>query len=406
MVDMERRTALATASAAIAAATTGSAAAKTSGPSRDVKIDPNNLTDAQKKMLGIRFRKLDPESHLDFVTGFRRVLGRQGGSRASAEEVQRYLKSKGVSAGQDTDLSHEDSWNLMVQNGPYAAQLRLMCSIQSVMWDRASRALHADRHDLLAALEKSDVSGPGKLELDPDLEIPDTARHEIHQQPGGYCGDPLGGFVYHHAVTQGFRAGTADHDENHIEYTQAHAKPTDGMVNRILDIGCGTGQSTTPMKMRFPDAEVWGLEVGAPMIRYAHYRAAKMGLDVNFRHALAENTKFPDNHFDLVTDHLLFHEVAPDRIAMIVPEIFRILRPGGVFSHHDLLTEGHPTIQPSHTVPGKARLWETRRHNNYETHYLAYSQSDFPEQLRKAGFEVSFPPPTTGTRHVTATKPA
>lgn len=404
---LERRSVLAAASATLAAAA-APAVAKTEakGASQDVKIDPQNLTDAQKKMLGIRFRTLDAESQLDFVTGFRRVMGRLGGGPEQTRATEEFLRSKGQSTLDDTNLTHEQSWDLLVQNEPNAAQMRLMNTIQTTMWDRASRAMHADRRELMELLNKSDSSGPGKLELNPNLKIPDSARHEIHQQPGGYVGDPLGGFVYHYAVTLGFRSGTAYHDENHLEYTQGHAKPADGKVNRILDIGCGTGQSTTPMKMRFPDAEVWGLEVGAPMIRYAHYRACKMGLEVNFRHALAEETGFPDNHFDVVTDHLLFHEVAPDRIAMIVPEIFRILRPGGVFSHHDLLTEGRPDVQPSKTVPGKARLWETKRHNNYETHYLNFSQSDFPALLRKAGFTVTFDSKPGAGQYVFATKPA
>ena len=411
MVDLERRSVIAAGSAALAAGSVAAANAATSrkkaddGPSEDIRIDWTNLTAAQKKMLGIRFRTLDAESQLDFVTGFRRVIGRLGGNRDVTAETERHLRANGQSTLDDTELAHEQAWNLLVKNPVQASRLRMMCSIQSLMWDRASRAMHADRHELLAALEKSDKTGPGKLELNPNLQIPDSARHEIHQQPGGYVGDPIGGFVYHYAVTLGFRSGTAYHDENHLEYTQAHAKPADGKVRRILDIGCGTGQSTTPMKMRFPDAEVWGLDCGAPMVRYAHYRANKMGLEVHFRHAMAEETGFPDGYFDLVTDHLLFHEVAPEGIAKIVPEIHRILRPGGVFSHHDLLSEGNPKQKPSKTVTGKAQLWETHRHNNYESHYLKYSGSDFPGLLRKTGFTVAISDkPANGSRIVAATK--
>ena len=405
MTDLERRTVLATAAAALTGAAVGTAEAADK-PSREVAIDHENLTPEQRKLMGVRFKGLEAESHLDFVTGFRRVMGRVGGNRDASTETERFLRAKGMSTLDDTDLNHEQAWNLITQDQPFAARLRLMSTIQTLMWDRTMRAMHADRAELLTALEKSDKSGPGKLELNPNLQIPDYARHEIHQQPGGYVGDPLGGFVYHHAVTQGFRGGTADHDENHIEYTQQHLKPADGKVKRVLDIACGTGQSTTPMKMRFPDAEVWGLEVGAPMVRYAHYRAAKMGLEVNFRHGLVEENGFPDNHFCMVTEHLMFHEVAVENHEKIVKEIFRVLRPGGTFSHHDLVSEGNPKQKPSHTVTGKAQLWETTRHNNYEPHYLKYSGSDFPELLRKTGFVVSFPDRSGGGgTHVFATKP-
>src|SRR5580704_15224399 len=138
MVDMERRTLLATASAALATgAAVGVAEAKTdNGPSLDVKIDPHNLTDEQKKMLGIRFRTLDAESQLDFVTGFRRVMGRLPGTREATGETERFLKSKGTSTLDDTDLSAEQAYNLLIQDQPYAARLRMMCTIQSLMWDR------------------------------------------------------------------------------------------------------------------------------------------------------------------------------------------------------------------------------------------------------------------------------
>ena len=61
---------------------------------------------------------------------------------------------------------------------------------------------------------------------------------------------------------------------------------------------------------RFPDAEVWGVDVGGPMVRYAHMKAADMGVAVNFAQRLAENTGFPANHFDLVVSNLVFHEVS------------------------------------------------------------------------------------------------
>jgi SAM-dependent methyltransferase len=288
----------------------------------------------------------------------------------------------------------------MLKDPVYAMSTRISRSVQHLMWDRSMRAFHGDRDRWLAALEATDHSGPGSLELNPGLDMPDYTRHEIHTQPGGYVGDPFAGLAYNYALDFGFhddyhapgKPGTENgHDEMYIGLAQALTLPSDGRVLRILDLGCGTGQFTTSLKERFPNAEVWGIDVGAPMVRYAHYRAVHMNLDVHFAHRLAEDTKFPDGYFDIVTDHIMFHEVTGQAAQQIVAETYRVLRPGGVFHHMDVLTSGEPTPLPN-SVTGKAGAWVNHRHN-IESWSLEYISTDFPGVLRNAGFDVKLGPP-------------
>ena len=103
-----------------------------------------------------------------------------------------------------------------------------------------------------------------------------------------------------------------------MTYAALTPVPENKKVMRILDTGTGIGQYATSIKRRFPDAEVWGIDIGAPMLRYAHMRAVDMGVPVNFRQALSEKTGFPDNHFDLVISHLLHHEVTIDLARALV----------------------------------------------------------------------------------------
>ena len=124
-------------------------------------------------------------------------------------------------------------------------------------------------------------------------------------------------------------------DEAHITISKANEIPKDGKVERILDIGCSIGQSAVALKERFPDAEVWGIDVGAPMVRFAHKRAVDLGQEVHFAQRLAEDTKFPDGHFDVVNAFILFHEVPLEAQAEILKEVFRVLRPGGIFNVFD-----------------------------------------------------------------------
>lgn len=373
----------------------------------EVLVDPDNLTAHQKDILAIRFDTFDGGSHQDFVSGFKSYQTKREASPATAARVQKLLEAHGESVLEDTQLSYEDSWNLMMQDPTYAMNMRLDSTGQHIMWDRARRVFHKNADYYLGLLDDSEKKGPGRLELNPHLKYPDYASLEIHAQPGGYVGDPLGGWVYHYAVTLGYRSGSAFHDENHLRYANGHVKPADGVVQRTLDLGSGTGQSTTPMKMRFPNAEVWGVEVGEPFVRYAHHRARTMGLDVNFRHALAETTGFPDNHFDMVYSSILFHEVSAEAAKNIVAEIYRVTRPGGTYTHSDTPSKGNPAQKRPATVTGKAFIWRGHRHHSYEPWFMEYVESDFPQIMRDAGFQVDLTqPPIGGRTRWIATKPA
>jgi SAM-dependent methyltransferase len=105
---------------------------------------------------------------------------------------------------------------------------------------------------------------------------------------------------------------------------------------RILDLGCTVGHSTLPYKTHFPDAEVWGIDVGAPLVRYAHARAAALGLEVNFAQMNAESTDFEAGSFDLIVSHILLHETSAKAMPKIMSECFRLLAPGGFMIHADL----------------------------------------------------------------------
>jgi ubiquinone/menaquinone biosynthesis C-methylase UbiE len=90
---------------------------------------------------------------------------------------------------------------------------------------------------------------------------------------------------------------------------------------RILDVGCGTGEGTLFLAREFPQARVRGVDLSAEMIERA---VAKTGLDpegrVAFKVGDAADLPYPDESFDLVA--LL-------NMPPFFDEIVRVLRPGG-----------------------------------------------------------------------------
>jgi demethylmenaquinone methyltransferase/2-methoxy-6-polyprenyl-1,4-benzoquinol methylase/phosphoethanolamine N-methyltransferase len=106
----------------------------------------------------------------------------------------------------------------------------------------------------------------------------------------------------------------------------AHIKP--GGV--VLDVGCGTGELTLAAKARAGGTgKVYGIDAASEMIAAARSKAARQGVDVDFRVDLVEALSFPDNTFDVVLSSLMMHHLPDDVKSKGLSEIYRVLKPGG-----------------------------------------------------------------------------
>jgi ubiquinone/menaquinone biosynthesis C-methylase UbiE len=112
---------------------------------------------------------------------------------------------------------------------------------------------------------------------------------------------------------------------------------------RILDIGCGTGEGTLFFAREFPQARVRGLDISEEMITAA---TAKTGLDpegrVAFKVGDAADLPYPDESFDLV---------AQLNMPPFFDELVRVLRPGG----HVIIAASRGSRTPFYTRPGLLR---------------------------------------------------
>lgn len=392
--------ATATATAALSGLTVSVANAKAAVT--DVHIDPLHQSPAELAKHSVRLPKLDSQSTQDFFSSMRTWM--RNASPQLNGQLEALAQAKGVDSA---SMPMEAAWALAMQHPTFAVRSRLNTSAQQLMWSGIADVFHKNADGYLRELEVSDKSGPGTLELNPTMALPDYTRHEIHIQPGGYIGDDLAGALSLYGFKQFDRQFSYnDHQEHHLAMAQEMPLPSDGEVRRILDLGCGTGGLATALKERFPDAEVWGIDVGGPMVRWAHHRAVKMGVDVHFAQRLAEDSKFQDGSFDVVGSYIMFHEVSAQAAKQIVAEAYRILRPGGVFRPIDFVTRGNPAYKAPVTVAAKAGQWADHRYNN-ERWSLEYRNTDFPGLLRSVGFEVAIGPQgPTAFQDVTARKPA
>jgi ubiquinone/menaquinone biosynthesis C-methylase UbiE len=328
-----------------------------------------------------RLATLDLESLQDFTLGFRLLNGNVI-RKASMEAFDRLLEREGIDPA--TPMTAQDVALLAEKDPAITVAARAWLANQQITWKTLRDHFHQYSDHYLTEMESADNSGPGSLELAPTMKIPDYTRHEIHIQPGGYVGDAFAGHIYHYGTNSFYIAviGHNEQDQVHKATAQRLPLPADGKVRRILDMGCGVGQLTVALKERFPDAEVWGIDVGGPMVRYSHMRSRRLGVGANFAQRLAEDTKFPDNYFDIVTSYIVHHELTADATRNVINEARRVTRPGGVYYPIDFNTGGKAA--PPRAMFGR---WWDHRWNN-EVWSLEYHGMNFTDEIAARGFSM------------------
>jgi demethylmenaquinone methyltransferase/2-methoxy-6-polyprenyl-1,4-benzoquinol methylase/phosphoethanolamine N-methyltransferase len=101
---------------------------------------------------------------------------------------------------------------------------------------------------------------------------------------------------------------------------------------RVLDVGCGTGNLTMAALVRVgAEGDARGIDGAPEMIREAERKAAAAGLDVRYEVGLIEKLPFPENYFDVVLSSLMLHHLPRDLKRQGVAEVARVLKPAGRF---------------------------------------------------------------------------
>ena len=98
---------------------------------------------------------------------------------------------------------------------------------------------------------------------------------------------------------------------------------------RVLEIGCGTGNLSVLVKRRHPDVDVVALDPDPRALARAARKAERQGLPLQLDRGFAHALDYPDQHFDSVLSALMFHHLEPEQKPAALREVGRVLRPGG-----------------------------------------------------------------------------
>jgi SAM-dependent methyltransferase len=266
----------------------------------------------------------------------------------------------------------------------------LRVTTQDMVWQSVFPPLERNRgalKDKAARLGRTSKAR-GTLSLQPGFEVPrSVSAIDVHLMAGNYDGeyeegDLAAGALYDNGLAV-FSFGLMGQNLDDIGQSIAgfiklkfpKLKPA-----KILDLGCTIGHNTGSWKDHFPEAEVHGIDVAAPCLRYAHARAQAQDRELHFHQMDAEALDFPDASFDIVFSSMFLHEVPRKGIEKILAEAHRVLKPGGLMLHMEL----PPNSQLS---PYDAFYLDWDGAYNNEPFYKPFRDCKPEELCRRAGFD-------------------
>lgn len=135
---------------------------------------------------------------------------------------------------------------------------------------------------------------------------------------------------------------------------------------KILDIGCGTGETLSYLKQMFPKAKLYGVDSSTSAIKYSKQRGHK-----NISKSLAEKLPFRDNTFDVVLFLDVLEHITADQ--KVINEAKRVLK-----------KKGSIII----TSPALGFIWSA--HDTEQGHKRRYTRTAIRTLANVAGLRTSF----------------
>ena len=151
-------------------------------------------------------------------------------------------------------------------------------------------------------------------------------------------------------------------------------------VNRILDVGTGTGDFVKVLKNVFPKAEITGVDP----LETSLEEAKRSFPDVHFQKMTGEKLAFENSQFDVVSISMALHHLPDIRAAF--SEMKRVLKPEGWMIVNELVSDGLNPAQEVHKMLHHFRSTIDRMLG--EHHREAFTRAEIPAILHDAGLQI------------------
>ncbi len=141
----------------------------------------------------------------------------------------------------------------------------------------------------------------------------------------------------------------------------------------VLDLCCGSGQATQILATYA--RQVTGLDASPLALKRAQINAPQ----ANYVEGFAEAMPFAPARFDLVHTSMALHEMESQQLLQILQEVYRVLKPEGIFTLVDFHSPTNPLFWPGLVM--FLTLFETQTAWNF-------LQINLPQQLTELGFAI------------------
>lgn len=136
--------------------------------------------------------------------------------------------------------------------------------------------------------------------------------------------------------------------------------------SKILDVGCGTGETLTFLKTLFPKAKLYGVDTSTTAIKFSKARGHK-----NILKSTAAKLPYKDNTFDVILFLDVLEHIKDDQSVII--EAKRVLKKGGCIII---------------TSPGLSFIWSA--HDTEQGHQRRYTRREIRRLANGASLKTSF----------------
>jgi tRNA (cmo5U34)-methyltransferase len=112
----------------------------------------------------------------------------------------------------------------------------------------------------------------------------------------------------------------------------------------VLDLGCGTGETTACILTKYPHAQVTAIDLFEEMIKQAKEKLKKFEKQVKFVQGNFVEIKF-EKKFDAIVSSLATHHLSHADKKKLFKKCFKHLKHKGIFVNGDLAKHKNPHLQ-------------------------------------------------------------
>lgn len=171
--------------------------------------------------------------------------------------------------------------------------------------------------------------------------------------------------------------------------------PKDFKPQRILDLGCGTGNLTAAILAHFPDAEIHVLDISADILKQCKERF-KGNTNIHYHQQDFSALDFSNEYFDLVVSSIAIHHIPDEQKLKLYQKIHHILKSGGIFEFADQTRGATEEIYQKHIARWKEAAFSLgSTQENWDMWMQHQDDHDYHtevswhlEKLKSSGFET------------------